>query len=96
MYNQYLTYWQDVHKTACHTLYDLVIRHRGHAITQIHLLCFPLKKITNLALPAVMIGREMAHKVMDSTLLLQALEGNSQEAIVGVRGSIEVYIIIFF
>lgn len=38
----------------------------------------------------------MAHKVMDSTLLLQALEGNSQEAIVGVRGSIEVYIIIFF
>lgn len=90
MYNRYLTYWQDLHETALHTLYDLVIRHRGDDFTQIHLLCFPLKKIANQALPVVITGREMAHEVMDSALLLQALEGNSQEAIVWVRGSIEM------
>lgn len=90
MYNQHLTYWQDLHKTALYTLYDLVIRHMEDAITQVHLLCLPLKKITNQALPVVMTGREMAHEVMDSALLLQVLEGNPQEAIVWVRGSIEV------
>lgn len=55
-----------------------------------HLFCFPQKKITNPALPVLMTGREMAHEVMDSALLLQSLEGNSQEAIVWARGSIEV------
>lgn len=51
---------------------------------------FPLKNITDPALPVVMTGGEMAHEVMDSALLLQALEGNSQEAIVWVRSSFEV------